>query len=56
MALKLIKLTIPMEIKADPNDSDDMKERIYETLQVLMESDELSWNLDEEQEDAELED
>ena len=51
MALKLLKVVVNLELKADPNDSEDLRERVMETLQMLMESEELEFSLDEEQEE-----
>lgn len=53
MALKLFKVLITLEIKADKGDSDDTKERVYEQLQMLMESEELDFVVDEEEEEIE---
>lgn len=51
MALKLVKVTIPMEVKADLSDPDDLKHRIYESLQVLLESEELEYVLGDDEEE-----
>lgn len=53
MALKLLKVIVNLEVKADRSDDEDVKERVFETLQLLMESDELSYSLDEDEEDVE---
>lgn len=53
MALKLLKVTVNLEIKADRNDQESLKEAVYEQLQMLMESDDLSYALDEDEEEVE---
>ena len=55
MALKLLKVQITLEVKADSSDSEDVKERVYEALQVLMESEELDYQLDLEDSEEEYE-
>jgi hypothetical protein len=53
MALKLLKVSINLEIKADKNEEESVKEAVYEQLQMLMESDELNYALDEDEEEIE---
>jgi hypothetical protein len=53
MALKLLKVTVNLEVKADKNDEESLKETVYEALQMLMESDELNYTLDEDEEEVE---
>jgi hypothetical protein len=54
MALKLLKINVALEIKGDPNDLEDLKHRVSEYLQIVIENDELEFELvDEDQEDAE---
>jgi len=53
MALKLLKVTINLEIKADRNDEDQIRERVYEELQVQMENDDLVLELSEDEEEVE---
>lgn len=48
MALKILKINIPLELKGDPQDKDDLRDRIYETLQILMEDEELDFVIDED--------
>ena len=55
MALKLLKVQIMLEVKADSSDSEDVKERVYEALQVLMESEELDYQVDLEDSEEEYE-
>jgi len=56
MAFKLLKVNFSMVVKGDPNDREDLKERIYEMIQVAVENDDLEFSLDEDEEEAELED
>ena len=53
MALKLLKVQVNLEVKADKNDPEGVKESVYEALQMLMESDDLSYALDEDEEEIE---
>jgi hypothetical protein len=53
MALKLFKVQLTIEVKADKNDPDHVREQVYEQLQMLMESEELDYVLDEEDEEVE---
>ena len=56
MALKLIKVNISMVVKGDRNDLDDLRERVYELLQVAIDGDELEFELEEDEEEVENED
>lgn len=53
MALKLIKINIALEVKADTNDEDDLRDRIYDSLLILIENEELEFTLDEDEEEVE---
>ena len=53
MALKLLKVTVNLEVKADQTDSDDVKDAIFDALQIQMENDELNYILGEEDEEVE---
>lgn len=53
MALKLLKVTVNLEVKADSADHESVREQVYEALQVLMESDELVYELDVDDESEE---
>ena len=53
MALKLLKVTVNLEVKADSADQEAVREQVYEALQVLMESDELVYELDVDDESEE---
>lgn len=55
MALKLLEVNISLEIKADRNDEDDIKERVYEALQMMIENDDLAYTINEDQEYEEVE-
>ena len=48
MALKLLKVSVNIEVKADPSDQEDLKARVYDALQILLESEELEFVLDDE--------
>lgn len=53
MALKLLKVLVTLEVKADRSDPEDVKERVYDHIQMLIESDDLEYALDEEEEEIE---
>lgn len=53
MALKLLKAIINLEIKADRSDPEHVREQVYDQLMMLVESDELEFVLDEEEEEVE---
>jgi hypothetical protein len=57
--MKTLRVTISLELKGDAEDSEMIKEDVYNYLQELMESDELEENWDvvevEEDEDSEEE-
>ena len=53
MALKLLKVSVVLEVKADRSDPEDLRERVYDQLQMLVESDELEFSLDEDEEEIE---
>lgn len=55
MALKLLKIQITLEIKADNSDENEVRERVYEELQVLLENEDLTYTVDQD-EDEEVED
>jgi hypothetical protein len=56
MALKLVKANIALELKCFSNDPEDVKERLYEALQILIENDELNYTIDEDEEELGEED
>jgi len=58
MALKLLKINIAsIEIKANPKDPEDIKEKVYEYLMFEIENEDLVYEVDEEEsEDYEMED
>jgi hypothetical protein len=49
MALKLLKVNVSLEVKGDPNDQDDLRNRVHESLQVLIESEELEFSVNEDE-------
>ena len=51
MALKLVKVTVNLEVKVDNSDPDDLKERVYEELQTQLESEELVFTVDTDEEE-----
>jgi hypothetical protein len=53
MALKLLKVSMTFEVKADPRDELSIKEEIFDYLTTGIEYDELEWTL-EENEDEEV--
>jgi hypothetical protein len=46
--LKLLKVNIEISVKGDPNDLDDLKDRVYDHLQFAMEDEDLEFSFDEE--------
>jgi hypothetical protein len=54
MALKLLKVSMTFEVKADPRDSDAVREEVYEYLSSSMEYEELEFQIMED-DDAEEE-
>ena len=53
--LKILKVTVSLDLKADRNDPDDLRDRLYESLQILMENEELEYEIGEDEEDLEIE-
>jgi hypothetical protein len=52
--LKMFKINVAaFYVKADKNDPEDLKERVFTVLQELMESDELEYRVSEVDEEAE---
>ena len=56
MALKLLKVLINLEVKGDVSDPDDLRDRVNDALQLLVENDELEFTLGEDEEELEGED
>ena len=50
--LKILKVNITLDLKADATDPDDVRERLYETLQILIENDELEFSIGEDEEEV----
>lgn len=55
MALKLLKIQVNLEVKADSSDEESLRETVYDALQMLLESEDLSYVV-EQDEDEEVED
>ena len=53
MALKLLKVTVNLEVKADSADQEAVREQVMEALQILIESDELEFTVDTDDESEE---
>lgn len=53
MALKLLKVTVNLEVKADSADHESVREQVMEALQILIESDELEFTVDTDDESEE---
>jgi hypothetical protein len=52
--LKMLKINVAaFYVKADKNDREDLKERVFTVLQELMENDELEYRVSEVDEEAE---
>jgi len=51
-----LKVQVNLELKADPNDEEDLKDRLFSALQESMEEDELNFTYEcEEDEEMDLE-
>lgn len=55
MALKILKVNVPLVLKGDPQDPDDLRNRVFETLALGIEGDDLEFVVEEDEDDAELE-
>lgn len=54
--LKILKVNVPVTLKADPDDREDIQERLFEHLQIGIEEGELDFDvMDEESEELEME-
>ena len=54
--LKILKINVLVTLKADPDDREDIKERLFEFLQIGIEDGELDFEvLDDESEELESE-
>ena len=53
--LKMLKINVPVVLKADPNDEESVREALYEHLQIGMEEQDLEYDLMEEEDNEELE-
>lgn len=50
--MKKLKILIEFPIKGDPNDSETIKEDVYQQLQEMMEEDDLKFDVIDPDEDA----
>jgi len=53
--LKMLKVQINLELKGDPSDLDDVKERLFEVLQIAIEDDELEFTIQDDEDTDEME-
>lgn len=51
MALKLLKVSVNVELKGDPNDLDDLRDRLGEYLMVEIESGDLEFEVQDDESD-----
>lgn len=54
--LKMVKIQINLDIKADTEDEEDLKERLYDKLLIQIENDEVYFDVLEEEDEIEMED
>lgn len=55
--LKMVKVQVNLEVKGNTEDEDDFRDRVYDKLQLLIESEELEFTFEEDEDDGfELED
>ena len=56
--LKMLKVQINLELKGDPHDMDDLKDRLYDTVELAIEEGNLEFEVidDEDSDEMELED
>lgn len=47
--LKILKIQINLEVKGDPQDLDDLRDRLYENLQVAIEENDLDFEILEDE-------
>lgn len=55
MALKFLKINVSLLVKGDPTDTDDLKDRVYENLQLSMEDDNLEFVVEEDEDESDVE-
>jgi hypothetical protein len=53
--LKMLKINVPVVLKADPNDGESVREALYEHLQIGMEEQDLDYSVEDEEDNEELE-
>lgn len=56
MALKLLKVIINLEVKAEENDEDSVRETVYDVLQMLLESEDLVYTVEQDEDEEGEED
>lgn len=54
--MKKLEITIKLKIKGDPEDTDTVREDVYEYLQELMEEGELAYEINYDEDEDEDED
>lgn len=54
--LKILKIKVELDIRADASDEEDVRYRVYDALYELMECEELEFEVEEEDEETESED
>ena len=54
--LKILKINIPLQVKADPDDQDDLRDRVFCYLENAIEEGELDFEVLEDEEEVENED
>ena len=54
--LKILKINIPLQLKADPDDLEDIKDRLFCFLENAIEEQELDFEVLEDEEEVENED
>lgn len=53
MALKLFKINVVLEVKADSRDQEELRERVMDKIQMLVESDEIEFTINDDEEEVE---
>ena len=52
--LKMLQITVSLDVKGDAEDEEDLKARVYDKLQLLMEEDSLKFNVNADEEADDL--
>jgi hypothetical protein len=53
--LKILKIQINLDVKGDPSDEFDLRDRVYEALQFAMEDEELEFTFEEDEDEMDIE-